>query len=332
MKYNKYIAYGVVGIIVVVLGLLAFRSVPTKLSGAQFIEKYTNTPNAVLVDVRTPGEFSSGHIDTSINIDFENSSFISEIKKLDPNKTYFVYCRSGNRSGQAVSVMKSNGMKNIYELDGGLISNRDTIKLVTVNSVESEYIVSADDMVNGQTLIAGIKKFEVSDQEITGLVQMREEEKLARDVYTTLGTIWGIKIFSNISASEQTHTDAIKTLLTRYDISDPVVDDTVGVFTSKPLQDLYNELIIKGKKSLIDALSVGATIEDLDINDLELLKQQTTQEDILIVYNNLQKGSRNHLRAFVKNIQLNGGLYTPQYISQGDYNSIIASSQEKGKF
>jgi hypothetical protein len=331
MKNKKYILWGIVGIMVLVFAVFSPKSGVTKLKGIEFVEKYNNTQNAILLDVRTPSEFSSGHIDKSINIDFENSSFESEIKKLDPEKIYFMYCRSGNRSAQAISIMKSNGIKNIYELHGGLVSNGDEVKLVTVNSTEADYVVDASDMVDGQTLISGIKKSELSDKEIAGLILMREEEKLARDVYITLGNIWGTKIFSNISASEQTHTDAVKVLLIRYGISDPVVDDTVGVFSSKTMQDLYNTLTIKGKASLTGALIVGATIEDLDIRDLETLKKETTKEDILITYNNLQKGSRNHMRAFVKNIESKGGSYTPQYISQSEYNSIIAASQERGR-
>lgn len=331
MKNNKNIALGIVGVVVLVLAVFSFKGGTAKLLGAEFVEKYNNAPNAVLLDVRTPDEFSSGHIDKAVNIDFENPSFLSEIKKLDATKTYFVYCRSGNRSGQAVAVMKSNGIKNIYELSGGLIANTDAVKLVKVNSAESEYVVDSSDMVDGQTLIAGIKKSELSDKEIAGLIQMREEEKLAHDAYVTLGGVWGTKAFSNIAASEQTHTDAIKALLTRYGIVDPVANNTVGVFTSKDIQDLYNTLTTKGKASLAGALVVGATVEDLDIRDLETLKKETTKEDILITYNNLQKGSRNHMRAFVKNIQVNGGSYTPQYISQGEYNSIINSSQERGR-
>jgi hypothetical protein len=150
-----------------------------------------------------------------------------------------------------------------------------------------------------------------------------KKKNLARDVYTTLGDVWGMRIFSNIASSEQTHAEAVKVLLVRYGIQDPVTSDTVGSFTSKTMQDLYNTLITKGKASLADALVVGATVEDLDIRDLDVLKKQTTKEDILITYNNLQKGSRNHLRAFVKNIQANGGTYTPQYISSSEYNSII---------
>lgn len=332
MKNNKNIIFLIVGVIVLILVTLSFKNGTTKLLGAEFVDKYNNTQNAVLLDVRTPSEFSSGHIDKAVNIDFEDSSFVSEVKKLDTTKTYFVYCRSGNRSGQAISIMKSNGIKNIYELSGGLISNGNSIKLVAVNSVESEYVVDVSDMVDGQTLIAGIKKSELSDKEIAGLIQMREEEKLAHDVYATLGDIWGMRVFSNISVSEQTHTDAIKVLLTRYGITDPVTNDTVGVFSSKAMQDLYNTLTTKGKTSLTDALVVGATIEDLDIKDLENLKKETSKEDILITYNNLQKGSRNHMRAFIKNIQANGGSYTPQYISQDEYNSIITASQERGRY
>lgn len=330
MKKNKYLLFGIIGLIVIAFVSILFPSKITKLSGAQFIEKYNNTLGSVLLDVRTPVEFATGHIDNATNIDFESKSFMLEVKKLDQNKIYFVYCRSGNRSGQAISIMKSNGIKNIYELRGGIIANADTVKLVTVNSAEPEYIVDASDMVNGTALISNIKKSELSDKEIAGLIQMREEEKLARDVYKTLGNIWSTRVFSNISASEQTHTDAIKALLVRYGIKDPVTSDTVGVFTSKNMQELYNTLTTKGKASLSDALVVGATIEDLDIRDLENLKKETTKEDILITYNNLQKGSRNHMRAFIKNIKANGGLYTPQYISNSDYELIINRSQERG--
>lgn len=331
MKNNTYIMFGIVGLVVLALVVFSFKGNTTKLSGVEFVQKYTSTPNAVLIDVRTPDEFATGHIDQATNVDFENPSFVSEVKKMDASKIYFVYCRSGNRSQQAISIMKSNGIKNIYELDGGIISNQDSLKLVTANSKEFDYIIDSSDMLDGQSMIAGFKKSELSDEEISGLILMREEEKLARDVYTSLGSVWGKKIFSNIAASEQTHTDAVKALLSKYGIKDPVSGDTVGVFASKDMQNLYNGFIEKGKMSLSDALAVGATVEDLDIRDLENLKNQTNKEDILVVYNNLQKGSRNHLRAFVKNIQANGGTYTPQYINDGDYDLIINSAQERGR-
>lgn len=172
---------------------------------------------------------------------------------------------------------------------------------------------------------------QLSTAEATGLIQMREEEKLARDVYLTLDALWGVKIFTNIASAEQTHTDSVQTLLVRYGIADPITQDTVGTFASPDMQKLYDELIQRGKVSLLDALTVGATIEDLDIRDLELLKKETLRADILAVYDNLQKGSRNHMRAFVKNIKMRGGSYVPQYISESEYNSIINGTQEKGR-
>lgn len=157
-KNNNFMLFGVVGVAIFALLTLTLTKSGSKLLGSDFIQKYNTTPNSVLVDVRTPGEFLSGHIDKAVNIDFENQSFISELKKLDTTKTYFVYCRSGNRSGQAVSLMKANGIKNIYELQGGIVSNKNTITLVIANTNEPEDVVDASDMINGQALISGIKK------------------------------------------------------------------------------------------------------------------------------------------------------------------------------
>ncbi len=203
--------------------------------------------------------------------------------------------------------------------------------LVPTSALEAEYIVDASDMVSGTALLEGIKKSMLSEKEIAGLVQMREEEKLAHDVYATLGIQWGVNTFANIASSEQTHTDAVKVLLDRYGITDPVVKNEIGVFTSKDMQKLYDELVAKGTKSTLDALIVGATIEDLDIHDLDVLKNETTKQDILVTYNNLQKGSRNHMRAFTRNINANGGTYTAQYITEDAYQLIIASPQERGR-
>lgn len=203
--------------------------------------------------------------------------------------------------------------------------------LVPTSALEAEYIVDASDIVSGTALLEGIEKSVLSEKEIAGLVQMREEEKLAHDVYATLGTQSGVNTFANIASSEQTHTDAIKVLLDRYGIADPVAKNGVGVFTSKEMQKLYDELVAKGTKSTIDALIVGATIEDLDIFDLDTLKKETTKQDILVTYNNLQKGSRNHMRAFTRNINAKGGTYTAQYITGDAYQLIIASPQERGR-
>ena len=119
--------------------------------------------------------------------------------------------------------------------------------------------------------------------EINSLVYMREEEKLARDVYGTLYQRWKSNIFNNISSSEQTHMDAILHLLQRYNLPDPVASNEVGVFTNTILQDLYNQLVIKGNSSLSNAFQVGATIEDLDIFDLTQAMILVDNQDISLV-------------------------------------------------
>jgi len=161
-----------------------------------------------------------------------------------------------------------------------------------------------------------------------GVVYMREEEKLARDVYEALADQWGASIFSNIAASEQTHMDSVATLLTAYGLTDPAASTGRGEFTEPAIQQLYDELIALGSQSLIDALTVGAMIEDLDIVDLQ--DRATDVPDIAAVYDNLTKGSRDHLRSFVSQLEAQGATYTPTHLTQAEYDAIISSATERG--
>jgi len=156
----------------------------------------------------------------------------------------------------------------------------------------------------------------LTEEEIDTLLLMREEEKLARDVYTVLYQKWGLRIFSNIATSEQRHMDSVKVLLDRYGIQDPVKDNQTGKFTSPELAKLYDELVERGTKSLLDALIVGANIEELDIKDLIESSSRTDKADIKMVYDNLNRGSENHLEAFIRQITLHGGSYTSKYITE----------------
>jgi hypothetical protein len=142
---------------------------------------------------------------------------------------------------------------------------------------------------------------QLTPEEAAGLAYMREEEKLARDVYQYLYQQWKLPIFSNIAASEQTHMDALKTLLDRYQIADPAAGNAAGTFTNAHLQELYDQLIAQGRQSAAAALKVGVAIEKLDISDLQEQLDLTTKLDIKTVYQNLLKGSENHLRAFTSN-------------------------------
>lgn len=100
------------------------------LLGKDFLSKFSQTENAVLIDVRTPDEFNGGHIDKAINIDVSNPEFKNKILKLDKSLAYFLYCLSGSRSSMALQIMKNIGIYNIYDLYGGIISNPDSIILI----------------------------------------------------------------------------------------------------------------------------------------------------------------------------------------------------------
>lgn len=193
--------------------------------------------------------------------------------------------------------------------------------------VESTNDNYSDDM---ETILKNMAIEDVSPTELEGLKFMREEEKLARDVYLVLYETWNANVFSNIAKSEQKHTNAIKTILDKYEIEDPVVNDEIGVFQNSDLQTLYNSLVEKGKVSLVEALKIGAAIEEIDILDLEKYLDEVDSEDITFVYNNLMRGSRNHLRAFVKNLNTQNVSYKAQYLDDEQFQTIVTSEAERG--
>ena len=174
---------------------------------------------------------------------------------------------------------------------------------------------------------------DLTAEEVADLLHMREEEKLARDVYLALYDKWQQPVFQNIAGSEQTHMDAIATLLATYGIDDPVAQtgDQRGVFTDANLQALYAQLVEQGSASLVNALTVGATIEDLDIKDLNEAIARSSHTDIISTYENLKMGSENHMRAFVRNLNAQGADYTPQFISMDEYQQILAGSMGRGQ-
>ncbi|MCD6116767.1 DUF2202 domain-containing protein [bacterium] len=173
---------------------------------------------------------------------------------------------------------------------------------------------------------------EPTENEIEGLIFMREEEKLARDVYKSLYDVWEQNIFNNISNSEQRHTDAIKTLLDLYNIDDPMETDIFGEFKNVDLQELFNTLTEQGKSSLSEALSIGALIEEIDIIDIQNeLDNNVTSDDVRVVYESLISGSYNHLRAFVNSLSRQGVEYKPQKLIEEKFNEIMSSSSGRGR-
>jgi len=154
------------------------------------------------------------------------------------------------------------------------------------------------------------------------LLLMREEEKMARDVYQTLYKTWEQTVFKNIAASEQRHVDALLKKIDMFDLADPALPE-VGLFNNPELQALYDKLIVQGKRSYINALLAGAAIEDMDIRDLMIAIEATGNLALKTTYENLLEGSRNHLRAFTGLLQKQGTDYIPQFIDQDLFDAIL---------
>jgi hypothetical protein len=171
---------------------------------------------------------------------------------------------------------------------------------------------------------------ELTEAEADGLISMREEEKLARDVYLALYEEWGLPVFDNITAAETKHTESVLVLIDAYGLVDPVTDNTPGVFTNPDFTALYNDLVEQGSESLVDALLVGALIEDLDIYDLQVWLELTENPDIERVYQNLLAGSENHMRAFVGQLESRGASYPAIYLGQSEIDEILASGTPRG--
>ena len=139
----------------------------------------------------------------------------------------------------------------------------------------------------------------LTQDDVAAILFMKQEEKVARDVYNTLHAKWGVAIFANIASSEQQHMDAVSGLIVRYKLNDPT-PAAPGEFTYPELQDLHDQLVAQGLVSLKDALAVGVAIEQEDIADLREAIAATRERPIKNVFSNLLNGSLNHLAAFTR--------------------------------
>lgn len=174
-----------------------------------------------------------------------------------------------------------------------------------------------------------VESLSVAEQE--SLAFMREEEKLAHDVYVHLDGLWRgyTRVFGNIANSESTHTETVRQLLVRYNLSDPAATLAAGVFQNTKIQNLYNQLVTAGSVSLVEGLKVGASIEEIDMIDINSALLEVDNQDITLVYQSLLKGSRNHLRSFVSNLANQGVTYVPQYMEVADYQAIVTTPIER---
>jgi hypothetical protein len=205
--------------------------------------------------------------------------------------------------------------------------NAENVQYASVLSVLGDGTTS---VIESNLKSALIETSDLTDGELTSLLKMKEEEKLARDVYSVLAKKWGSQVFTNISNAENNHLNAIVLLLTNYGSTETAIGEA-GIFTDAAVQTLYNDLVAKANVSLEEAYKTGALIEELDIKDLIVAIAGTNNENVLLVFENLLKGSRNHLRAFNRQLTTLGIVYIPVNISQTDYDLIVNSAMEKGK-
>ncbi len=179
------------------------------------------------------------------------------------------------------------------------------------------------------TSVLDLPASELNAEETAALLYMREEEKLARDVYNALYALWEQPTFSNIAASEGAHMAEVLVLLDRYALADPAL--TPGAFSDPNLQALYDQLVAQGSVSLAEALKVGAAVEEIDILDLQARIAQTDNADIQSVFNNLMMGSYNHLNAFTGALlSQTGETYQPLYLSAEAYAAITSAGSGNG--
>jgi hypothetical protein len=142
----------------------------------------------------------------------------------------------------------------------------------------------------------------LTQDDVDAILFMKQEEKVARDVYHALHAKWGVAIFANIASSEQQHMDAVSGLIARYKLNDPT-PAAPGVFSIPELQALHDQLVAQGSASLKDAIAVGVAIEQEDIADLREAIAATRERPIKNVFSNLLNASLNHLAAFTRWLQ-----------------------------
>lgn len=132
----------------------------------------------------------------------------------------------------------------------------------------------------------------------TDLADSREEERMARDLYTLFGQAFDAPVFDRIAASEQQHFDVVGTLLVTYGVADPSAGQQAGTYANAELQALYDQWKAQGLGSQDAALAVGVALEQADIADLEQFLARTTDADVQRVFTYLLAASRHHLAAF----------------------------------
>lgn len=170
---------------------------------------------------------------------------------------------------------------------------------------------------------------DLTASEIEYIYAVREDEKLARDLYYAFFNTYKLKAFENISKAEENHMKATERLLEYYGIEYPAAGER-GKFANSVRQAQYDSLLQKGSTAL-EAFKVMAQYEEYNIVQYKKDLAGIVNPNVKIVIENLEKGSENHFKATIRQITALGGTYTAQLMTQEEYRAIIAIGFEKGK-
>ena len=173
-----------------------------------------------------------------------------------------------------------------------------------------------------QTMLPATAAAALSSREKEGLIFIWEEEKMARDLYTSLYENDKLSIFSDLARSEQSHMDQARAIVDKYALIITGKDEQ-GVFQNQTLQKIHDELLARGLSSDQDALKAAATFEEISIMDLEKELNATHAEDVKAMYQGLQAGSQKHLRSYVTDLKDRGFKYDPRYLRNGEFEKIV---------
>lgn len=229
-----------------------------------------------------------------------------------------VFYLTVNKAEDENKVNLSNSNQNINTI----IDDSSSEEFISIEIIDEEEISTLEvDKIREH--LSDVTEGSLSDAELAGLYYMEEEEKLAHDIYVALGEMWNIKSFQNISKAEASHASSTAAVLEAYGYPS-IQSSELGLFENQELQNLYNALLDDGSVSSQEAILVGIMVEEVDIVDLDKFLAETDNADIITLYNNLKRGSENHLRAFVKNYERSGDSYFPQFLDESYYNSVIA--------
>ena len=192
------------------------------------------------------------------------------------------------------------------------------------DGVDEAIVATTDEKSAEVAALCGTCNFTstLTEAEVASLMEMREEEKLAREVYLAMNVKYNYRTFANIAKSENAHTSAVLYLIKGFGLTDPSAA-AANEFSNPLFTDLYAQLTEKGAVSLVEALKVGAFIEEYDIADLQRHLAEIQNATIARVYGNLLRGSKFHLKAFTNALKVQGATYTPTVISEEEYQDII---------